>query len=178
MSVLDRTPQNTSIQQVSKYILTIKKIPNVVFYCQTVNIPGITLNSLSRETALLNLKIPGNKLVYDKLQLEFLVDEDFKAWTELYNWFKSIAAPKTFTDRNQLTGLQKQIDVNQKGYTYYSDATLTILSNLNNPQNRIVFTDIFPIALSSLNFDTKQGADSVLTASVTFDYSYFDITTA
>ena len=59
---------------------------------------------------------------------------------------------------------------------WYSDATLTILSNLNNPIRRINFTNIFPVSLTDLQFDTKMSADDIITADAAFVYDQFEIT--
>ncbi len=57
----------------------------------------------------------------------------------------------------------------------YSDATLTILSSLNNPIARVEFTNMFPVSLSDIFFDTKQSADDIITADATFVYDQFKI---
>jgi hypothetical protein len=55
----------------------------------------------------------------------------------------------------------------------YSDFTLTILSNLNNPLVRVHFTDAFPISLTDVNFDTKISSETIITATAIFNYDYF-----
>jgi hypothetical protein len=55
----------------------------------------------------------------------------------------------------------------------YSDATLTVLSALNNPILRVEFTNMFPVSLSDIYFDTKQSADDVISADATFVFDQF-----
>jgi hypothetical protein len=57
----------------------------------------------------------------------------------------------------------------------YSDATLTILSALNNPIARVEFVNMFPVSLSDIYFDTKQSADDIITADATFVFDQFKI---
>ena len=58
-----------------------------------------------------------------------------------------------------------------------SDATLTVLSNKNNPLVEVRFSDCFPVALSGLDY-TQQVADvEYLTATVDFRYKLYEIVT-
>ena len=61
----------------------------------------------------------------------------------------------------------------QQGGKYYSDATLTVLSSLNNPILRVKFTNCFPITLSDIIFDSSQSADDIISADGVFMYDYF-----
>ena len=57
----------------------------------------------------------------------------------------------------------------------YSDATLTILSNKNNPIVEVRFEDIFPVSVGALSF-TQQATDvENLTADVSFRYKIYTI---
>ena len=57
----------------------------------------------------------------------------------------------------------------------FSDATLTVLSNKNNPIVNVFFRDLYPIAMSALYYN--QGATDVeyLTATVDFAYQIYEI---
>ena len=57
----------------------------------------------------------------------------------------------------------------------FSDATLTILSNKNNPIVEVRFADLYPTSISSLDFN--QGATDVeyLTVQATFTYKLYEI---
>jgi len=58
-----------------------------------------------------------------------------------------------------------------------SDATLTILSNHNNPIVEIRFTDMYPTSIGALQYD--QGATDVeyLKVDATFSYQLYTIHT-
>jgi hypothetical protein len=60
---------------------------------------------------------------------------------------------------------------------HFSDATLTILSGLNNPILRIQYLNVFPLSISDINFDTTQSADTILTATATFRYQSYNYLT-
>jgi hypothetical protein len=105
--------------------------------------------------------------------MTFLVNEDVQSWIDLHNWFRSFASPDGTDERNLKTALQNQYNNMASDKQQYSDATLTILSALNNPIVRVEFTNMFPVSLSDIFFDTKQSADDVITADASFVYDQF-----
>ena len=171
MSALNRTPQNTNLLQPTKYLLVFDRLPTVTFFCQSVNIPGINLGQAPLQTPTLDIFAPGNKITYNPFNIHFLVDEKLLSWQELHTWFRSIASPASYDERKKLQSL-----VPQKGNkpSYYSDATLTVLSSLNNPILRVNFYNMFPITLSDIIFDSSQSADDIISADSTFMFDYFD----
>jgi hypothetical protein len=105
--------------------------------------------------------------------MTFLVNEDVQSWIDLHDWFRSFASPDGTDERNLKTALQNQYNNMSSDKQQYSDATLTILSSLNNPILRVEFTNMFPVSLSDIIFDTKQSADDMITADATFVYDQF-----
>jgi hypothetical protein len=172
MTATTRTPENTGYLQASKFLLTFDRIPNVQYFCQTVNLPGVSIGQATINTPTLDVFSPGNKLTYDKLNVTFIVDESMVTWQELYKWFRSMGSPEGVTEKNYLSAMQNQFASKDK--KYYSDATLTILSALNNPITNIRFINLFPVSLSDIQFDTQSSADSIITATATFHYQQFD----
>ena len=55
-----------------------------------------------------------------------------------------------------------------------SDATLTILTNKNNPTLRVNFKNCFPTSLSGLDYTTQNTDTEQLTATVTFKYDIYE----
>jgi hypothetical protein len=62
-----------------------------------------------------------------------------------------------------------------QGTDVKSDGTLVIMTSVRNPNVRILFKDLWPISLSTLQFDTTQADITYLEADVTFDYRSFTI---
>jgi hypothetical protein len=172
MNALTRTPKNTNLLQPTKYLLTFDRIPTVQFFCQSANIPGINLGQAQLNTPTLDVFAPGNKISYNPFNIRFLVDETLTGWRELHNWYRSIASPESYDERKRLSGLQTKLQT--KRPSAYSDATLTILSSLNNPILRVQFINVFPITLSDIIFDSTQSADDVISADGLFMFDYFN----
>jgi hypothetical protein len=165
MTVLNRNPVNTNPLQPTKFLLTFSRIPDVQYFCQTVNVPGVVLGEVTRETPFLDMYSPGTKLKYEPFDIDFILDEELSSWKNLYNWFTSIADPDGFEQRDGLLSKQNE---------HLSDATLTILSALNNPVLRIEFRNIFPLTMSDLEFNTQLSADTIMTCKSTFRYQSYN----
>ena len=171
MTAITRIPQNTNYLQPTKYLLTFDRIGSVQYFCQAVNIPGVNIGQSPINLPSADIYAPGNKIMYNQLNIDFAVDEKLDSWRQIHDWFRSIAAPESFSERKRLTDVQNQYRTG--GPRNYGDATLTVLNNLNNPSIRVKFVNVFPISLSDIQFDTKLSADDIVTADVTFVYESF-----
>ena len=165
MTALTRSPENTNFLQPTKYLLTFDRIRTTQYFCQSVNLPGESLGEVNRATPFLDMYSPGTKLSYELLNVEFILDEKLQGWKNLYDWFLTMADPDGFEKRDGSRELQ-----NNK---HLSDATLSILSGLNNPLIRIHYTNVFPLSISDIKFDSTQSADTIMTATATFRYQSY-----
>jgi len=165
MTAINRSPENTNLLQSTKFLLTFDRIRTTQYFCQTVNLPGVSLGEVSRATPFLDMYSPGTKLTYDPLVVEFILDEELQGWKNLYDWFLTMADPDGFEKRDGSRELQTN--------KHFSDATLSILSGLNNPLVRIHYTNLFPLSISDIRFDTTQSADTIMTATATFRYQSY-----
>lgn len=165
MTAITRSPENTNLLQPTKFLLTFSRIATTQYFCQTVNLPGVSLGEVVRVTPFLDMYSPGTKLTYEPLEMEFMVDEELLSWKNLYDWFTSMADPDGFEKRDVSRELQS--------IKYFSDATLTVLSALNNPILRIQYTNVFPLSISDIGFDTTRSADTIITAKATFRYQSY-----
>jgi hypothetical protein len=176
MSQLTNTPQNTAYLQPTKYLLTFDRIGSVKYFCQTINIPGMSLPEIKVNTPFLDINSPGTKLNFNTLTINWIVDESLDSWKQIYNWFFSIASPNGYTQRTRLSQQQNNNNYLNPNHPInpFSDGILTVLSALNNPLIRIQFYNLFPTTLSDIDFDVKQSAEDVITGSATFAYDYFE----
>ena len=175
MTALTRTPVNTNPLQSSKFILAFERLPTVQYFCQQANLPGVSLGFATFPTPLRDVPVAGNKLSYSEFDVTFIVDEQLQSWNELYKWLLAMGSPKSINERTRLNQLQNDYTT---GNSYYSDATLTIMSALNNPLLRVNYHRMFPLSISDIKFDTQLSADTIITATASFQYEYFDITPA
>ena len=177
----------------TQFRFQIQKLPEVQFFCQTINIPGISVGNLLQPTPLNQIAIAGSDITYEDLTATFLIDEQYRNYREVHDWLKGLSFPENHTQfqnllsegsdrmpRSQTRGVQTE-----SGKTYpatpdaaiYSDATLTILSSKNNPQLEIRFRDVFPKSLGSVSLTTQDTEVAYLVADVTFGYKYYEFAT-
>jgi hypothetical protein len=175
MTALNRNPQNTAYLQASKYMLVFDRIGPVTYFCQSVNLPGISLGEAPWSTPIANLKSPGTKLSWNPLNINFIVDEKLATVKQLKDWFLSIASPEGFGERNSLRNKQNAMATDKK-LPNLGTGILTILSNLNNPTTRVEFINIWPTNMTDIQFDVKLSADQPPTVDATFNYDYYTIT--
>ena len=166
------------------------KLPTVEFFCQSANIPGISIGSASMPTGLKDIPIPGEKVSYQDLAISFLVDENLNNYKEIHDWIIALGFPQNHT---QFADLQAAGADRYPGSTSgaivpetniavplaeggtYSDATLTVLNSKNIAVTEIRFDNIFPTSLGALSYDVQASDVNYLQASVDFSYMYYDI---
>ena len=153
-------PENKNFLQPTKYVLTFPEVPDMIYFCQKANIPGVSLGQAIQETPNLDLFHSGTKISYNTFDVTFLVNEDLSAWTTIYNWMKDLSSVEaSYAKRKEG---KKQ-------------AVLTVMSNQNNPKLRVKLMDLFPLSLSDLEFDTTLSAEEHITATVSFRYDWFEL---
>ena len=173
MTILTTTPKNPNLLPSNKYQLNFSRCPNIQFFCQTVIVPGISMMEVPRYNPFIDLYSPGVKAIYEVLNVTFLIDEDLKAWSEVHNWIRDMVFPEDFEEYKDLKNIAKPTI--RPDFPQFADAHLTLLSSANNPICKFKFIDIFPVALSSFNLSTTFSPDVIVTADVSFRYSYYQL---
>ena len=179
MGATQRNPANRDILQTTKFRLNFTRLPGITYFCQTANIPGISLTEIPRSTPFVDLYVPGEKAIYDVFNLTFMIAEDLEDWKGVHDWIRGMTFP---TDFKEYRDLGRQSDESyykaQAGVpVQYADGTLTVYSNKNNPSIRIKFKDMFPTQLGGIQFSSLDSAENIPTADCTFRYSYYDVET-
>jgi hypothetical protein len=185
MSYVTTPITNRNFLSPGGFDLVIEEAPKVQFFCQSANIPAISMIAAEQATRLRNLPIPGDELYYQDLEVNFLVDEDMGNYLEIHNWMRSLGFPKyggeyDFTERGVDNSYSSSRIATNKVKTFNekyerSDITLIILNSSYNRIKTVNFKDCFPVSLSTLRFDSQISDVEYLNASVAFKYTYFDI---
>jgi hypothetical protein len=177
MSALTRNPINKDLLQSTKFRLTFQRLPEVTYFCQTAMLPGVSLTEVPRNTPFVDLYSPGEKIQYDPMTISFLVDEDIQSWLHIHDWIRACTFPTNFNEYRNLQKLNMGATGRnvQKAMPQFSDATLSIYTNKNNPNIRVKLYDMFPVTLDGLQFSSMDSAENIITATATFRFSYFNI---
>ena len=151
---------------------TLSKFPKVSFFSNTARIPDISLGTAIESTYLKDIDIPGEKLTYGELNVRFLVDENLENYMAMHNWLTGLGFPESAQDFiDKTTNQDGQRDLGEQ----YSDGALHILNSNYKDIAVVKFKDLFPVYLTSLEFDATESHINVFKAVVTFKYTIYDI---
>ena len=84
---------NINYLQPTSFKITIdrKNYPNLEFFCQSFMHPGMTMNSVEVPyKKVTGVPFVGDKLTFNELQANIILDEDMKAYDEMYSWMRRI----------------------------------------------------------------------------------------
>jgi hypothetical protein len=142
----------TSVQ----YKFEVSSIPHVVFHCQVASVPSVSIDSPMIQSSKRDFSVPGTKLEFDPLNIEFIVDKDLLNYTEIYNWMYRMVTVEPVMQE-------------------VSDGVLHILNADLTVNQSIKFIGLFPIMLGDLSFLSTSPSSDPIICSTTFNYRYFEL---
>jgi len=142
----------------------LERVPNIVYFCQAVNLPGIKKFEFDQPTVLSHpIRSPVGAIRFDDLIMAFKVDEDLTNWLEIHTWI------------TQMSHYEDDYSTITRWDTQRSNGRLLITNSSYKPKIKVEFRKMFPIELSGINF-TSVSPDSVeAIATVKFAYSNYSI---
>lgn len=183
LSIFDRQIQNRNFLQPTGFKFTLERSPKVSFFCQSANIPGMTLGIANQPTYLKDIPTPGDKIEFEDLTLRFLVDENLENYMELYTWIRGLGFPESLqeiydlqTERARKNDSRNFAQEKIGGMDIYSDGSLLVLNSTQNLEFKVNFEGLFPYSLSTIQFDATDTEIEYFTADVIFKYTIFHIT--
>ena len=189
-NIQTRQPDKMDYASPVQFRFKIAKLPQVEFFIQTVNLPGISMGTGTVPTPLYDYPVPGDEISFQSLDISFLVDENLNNYKELHDWISGLGFGKshqqfadmraTGTDRFPGTVASTAASGTAtpgpipEGSTY-SDATLSILNSKNIVKTEVRFQNVFPTSIGSLSYDVQASDVDYLKAQASFSYINYDI---
>ena len=159
----------------------LSKVPKVNFFCNSARIPELTLGTAIQPSYLKDIDVPGDKLQYGDLSLRFLVDEELENYMAIHNWLTGLGFPETpqqYKDESTVTNQNSnrigERDINET----FSNGSLSILNSNYRTSAVVKFFDLFPVSLTSLDFEATDTDINYFTAEVLFKYTVYNIVAA
>jgi len=90
---------------------------------------------------------------------------------EIHNWITGLGFPETTKQYKDLITSDESQDINEG----FSDGTLYILNSNYNTVRSVIFQDLYPVSLSSLDFNASETDIEYFTAQATFKYTVYTI---
>jgi hypothetical protein len=171
----DKQIKNRSFLSPTGFKFILAKKPKIDFFCDSAAIPGINLGVAIQPSYLKNIPVPGDVLSYDDLVLKFNIDEDMVNYLEVHTWLTQFGFPRDAGQYQQLLNEDEYSSGVQNAISGMSDGTLLIYNSNYRPNIKINFSDLFPVSLSAVQFESKVDDIQYLTAEVVFKYTIYDI---
>lgn len=159
-NALVRQPKEENPLQLNEFKFVLHRTPHIVYFCQSVNLPGVTVGQVQMPTPFgVKVNRTGTSLTEETLSLDFIVNENMSNWAEIRNWMRIQINERDFNHQSP-NELEK-----------FSDATLIMMNSASKAFIRFNFMDVFPVSLGSIQFDSKVTDILPATCKVTFAYS-------
>ena len=153
-----------------KFNLT--KFPKVDFFSNSARIPELSLELARQSSYLKNIDVPGERLTFGDFTLRFLVDENMENYLSVYNWLKGLGFPES---GKQFKDITTDSDGIRDPKESFFDGTLSILNSNYREVAKVKFNDLFPVSITSLDFDATNTDVQYFTAEATFKYTIYDL---
>ena len=164
------SPSNNPLL-VNYFQFILDRVPNMTYFCQSVNLPGIGFGVANQPTILGHpVKIPTGAFRFEDLELSFKVDESMSNWLELHTWIRT-----TGNYKDAATTLPYHETRFTLGKT--SDATLLITNSAYKPKLKVHFKNVFPQYVSGINFLVNAATSTEAIATAKFAHTGYDIET-
>ena len=142
---------------------------NFQFFVQSITHPS--LSNPAVEVAYQRVQgvpMPGNSFQYGELQMDVLIDEDFRTYLEIYNWMVIHINESQMKNRDNWHGGSNE-------QTTAADISVTALTNLNNKNRIFKYRDCLPTSIGDIRFEAQNAGVDFYTFPATFRFTYFEI---
>lgn len=132
---------------------------------QKFDVPDISISTANATSSpkVAGFQLAGTGMKFDRLRVQFVLDENLETWIEIYRWLKEIVEPYG----NQPTNLYNQAE---------STAAIHIMTNNHSPTGKVfTFRRLFPVRLKGPEYDVTVTDSTPLICEVEFAYDTFDL---
>ena len=142
------------------WTMTISGIEGSEFIVKT-RVPDIACSSTEVNARTATYHLAGDKITFEPLIVDILLNENIDTFIHLYEWFVNIRSPKS--ENTNLS--DKEIE---------NTILLSINGNQGASSRRIIFYDVRPTALSGFELSTQTDTTEAQSVTLTVVFSYFN----
>ena len=106
--LFSRQLNNRNFLSPAGFKFTLTKAPKVDFFSKSVSIPNLTLGAAIQTNYLRDIPVPGDKLQYGDLDIDFFIDENLENYLEIERWMRALGYPES---------LEEAVDLNPENTT-------------------------------------------------------------
>ena len=148
-----------------KVILDRGNYGNVEFFAQSVQHPDVNLSAAIQTHSRVPIPYPGDTLTFSEITLQYMVDEDLKAYKEIYDWMLRLVNEPYYTQYDRLRDDSIIPSVAQ--------LSVIVLTSHNNKNITFKYIDAFPTSLGDISLEATNSTVEPIITPITFAYSYF-----
>jgi len=174
-SAFGKQIQNRNFLSGVGFKFNLAKFPKVDFFSNSAIIPVLNLELTTQASYLKNIDVPGERLTYGDFTLRFIVDENMENYLAVYNWLTGLGFPES---GKQFKDVTTDVDGQRDPKEAFCDGTLRILNSNYREVAKVQFNDLFPISLTSLDFDATNTDVQFFTAEATFKYTIYNLSSS
>ena len=127
------------------------------YFIQETEIPGLNMAGVDAPYRNNATNVPSNRIEYDPLNINLIIDEDFQNFLSIHLWMLEISFGK-----KPLSDLMR-------------DLTLHILDSNKQPKIEIIYYSAYPISTGTTPLQSNVGDVVPVFCPMMFRYQYFDI---
>jgi hypothetical protein len=166
---ISQVPTTFNYQSPLGFRFFIRRLPEVNYFVNKINIPGLTLPAAPEASPFIEIPQPGDHVVFDPLVVSFIIDEGLNNYKQLQRWLKIIGDA---AGGEEYKWLANKSMIDQDGVK--SEIMLSIEDSSRNQILTVNFHDAWPTSLTALQFDATQTDVQYLIATAVFRYSTYD----
>ena len=169
-TAFSRQISNRNFLSPAGFKFSLAKTPKVDFFSQSVSIPNINLGVSMQTSYLKDIPVPGDKMDYGDLDIEFFIDENLENYLQIERWMRFLGFPETIAESIDLDPNPDDLLMGAR-----SDGTLLIYNSSFNPVAKVQFKDMFPSSLTPVPFTADASDINYIMATATFKYTIFNV---
>ena len=170
LTAWDRQLKNRNFLSPAGFKFNLSRAPKVDFFSNSVNIPNINLGVAIQASYLKDIPIPGDKISYGDLEVQFFIDENLENYLEVHDWIRALGFPESLDETIPLTVNPEDLEGSA-----YSDGTLLIYNSSFNAVAKVEFQSLFPTSLSAVEFNAQTTDINYIMATASFKYTIFNV---
>ena len=149
-----------------RVVINSKYYRNLQFFTTKINHPGA--QNSADETPFRRIgsvPFPGNTMTYGELSMDVLLDADFVAYQEMYDWMLRLVNEEQIAEQSD----------EPNRIPTYADIHVHALTPHNNPNVMMKYVDCLPVSVGDIQFDAQNQSVEYVVFPVSFRFSYFTV---
>ena len=162
----------------TNFHFTLDRFPNTTFMAQVAAIPAVNFDRVVFNTPVQDINLPSTGLNYEDFQITLLMDKNLQVYAEMFSWLRGLSIQDSRSDyANFIEVRRRQMGIKTESRITEETAQGILIAMDGNsvPTFKFIFDNMFPVAMSPLEFNTEDAGIEYMKCTVTFAYTGFNL---